>query len=123
MEVARRGAYAEGVSRSAIAQVGDGFAGWSLPPVAAETEARRFLDRSLCCAVEVRSLRPTDDRPSWQPRVMVFRGGGVRQVIDAIADTVRALPHHEVRIAGYEASTLARVENPRPVVCVRYGAV
>jgi len=53
---------------------------------------------------------------------MVFRGGGVRQVIDAIADTVRALPHHEVRIAAYEASTLARVENPRPVVCVGHSA-
>jgi len=63
MEVARRGTYADGVTRSAIAQVGDaqvgdGFAGWSLPPVAAETMARRFLGRSLCCAVEVRSPRP-----------------------------------------------------------------
>jgi hypothetical protein len=81
-----------------------------------------FLARPLCCAVEVRSARPTNVQASWEPRLIVFRDAGVRRVIDAIADTVRALPHHEVRIAGYEASTLARVENPRPVVWVRHGA-
>jgi hypothetical protein len=127
MEVARRGTYAEAVTRSAIAQVGDaqvgdGLAGWSLAPVAAETTVRRFLARPLCCVVEVRSPRPTNDRASWEPRLIVFRDGGVRRVIDAIADTVRALPHHEVRIAGYEASTLGRVENPPPVVCVSHSA-
>jgi hypothetical protein len=123
MESARWGTYADGVSRSAIAApIGDGFAGWSVAPVAAEATARRFLARPLCCVVEVRSPRPTSDRASWEPRLIVFRDGGVRRVIHAIADTVRALPHHEVRIAGYDASTLARVENPRPVVCVRHSA-
>ena len=110
------------MSRSAIAPGSDGFAGWSQAPAAAEGTVGRFLARPLCCAVEVRSPRPTTDRASWEPRLIVFRDGGVRRVIDAIADTVRALPHHEVRIAGYEASTLVRVENPRPVVCVRHGA-
>jgi hypothetical protein len=100
----------------------DGFARWSQAPAAADATVSRFLARPLCCAVEVRSPRRTNDRASWEPRLIVFRDGGVRRVIDAIADTVRALPHHEVRIAGYEASTLARVESPPPVVCVRPGA-
>jgi len=86
--------------------------------VAAETTARLYLARSLCCAVEVRSPRGIGGRASWEPRLIVLRGGSVRHVMDAIADTIRALPHHEVRIAGYDSCRLTRVERPPPLVCV-----
>lgn len=48
---------------------------------------------------------------------MVLRGGTPRHVIDAIADTMRSLPDHRVRLTGYEPAGLTRVEEPPPVVC------
>lgn len=108
MELGRAGIYAESVDPR-----------WCMPPAAVETTAHRFLGRSLCCAVEVRSPRGIEGRAAWEPRLIVLRGGRARHVMEAIADTIRALPHHEVRIAAYDASRLTPVESPAPILCVR----
>jgi hypothetical protein len=110
------------VGRSETSPDPNAVAGWCVPFVAVEAAARRFLARSLCCVVEVRSPGGTDGRASWEPRLIVFREGSARQVMEALADTVRELPRHDVRIAGYEGSRLTAVEDPSPVVCVRASA-
>jgi hypothetical protein len=95
----------------------DAFAWWSFPPPLVEAAAARVLAASLSCAVEVRRAG-RDGRPgSWEPRLIVLRSGSPRQVLDAVAATMRDLPDHEVRIAAYEPAGLTRLTTPAPHLC------
>lgn len=92
---------------------------WPSPPAAAAFAADAFLSRSLCCAVEVRSPGEDGgpDRWRWEPSLVVLRDGDVREAIEAIAETARAHPDRDVRIAGYDPARLTRVASPPPFVC------
>ncbi|MGH2984777.1 MAG: hypothetical protein ACRDK5_11085 [Solirubrobacterales bacterium] len=96
-----------------------------MPPVAADQVARSFLSRSLCCAVEV--CLPTEAGAGvvswrWEPSLVVLRDGEVGEVVEAVAETIRAHPNRDVRIAGYDPSRLRRVASPPPFVCFQAGA-
>jgi hypothetical protein len=96
----------------------DAFAWWSMPPPAVEQAAGRIMASSLCCAVEVCGPVQAGGPNSWEPRLIVLRGQTSRRVIDAVADTMRSLPGHGIRITGYEPSQLTPVDEPPPVVCL-----